>query len=146
MSYRNTRAVQDSIADIVGVGVGVGGCYGTNEASLFAGVKARCVATAFLICGQLSAPLTSRVCETLVFVSRREIFEVLLSLLAVQICGVFILIDWLNSLPYFCCHLLRITGPTSFRNDGSGRSGRLSVLVWGLAWGAAVNGLDVITC
>lgn len=47
--------------------------------------------TVFLICGQLSAPLMIHVCETLAFVRRCEIFNFLLNLLAVQICGVFLI-------------------------------------------------------
>lgn len=54
--------------------------------------------TAFLICRQLSTPLMVLVCETLAFVRRREILDFLLSLLAVQICGAFLIDRWTRCL------------------------------------------------
>lgn len=87
----------------------MGGFYGTNEASLLLGSGGVSLEnTACLICGQLSPPLMIPVCETLAFTRQLEIFYFLLTLLAVKICGVF-LIDHFELTAMFCCHLLRIT-------------------------------------
>lgn len=70
------------------VGVGVMALMGRP---FFGSGRASLENTACEICGQLSAPLVIHVCETLAFVRRREIFDFLPSLLAVQICGVFLI-------------------------------------------------------